>query len=424
MSITATAVSTVGLTYTTGTSWSIFNATTRATAGNLQANWTDIASQLDTCYKPLLNSARDEINIFGGASGAEYMGVSSLTGIATGTTVYQALSSLNTILNGASGADYIGISGITGICTGSTVYSAVNSMNTTASVINSTLLSATADISALTTALANTDAVLASATADITIFKSASGAEYVGISGITHNTFGSNLGTSVYSAIYNINSITPKMTTAAINYFVNVTSGSDSNNGLSAGAAFQSLQTAINKLPQVINDTVTIQCATGTYSENLSIQGFMGKGLLLVYGGSSYANATANFTITKIAAYHVKCLTTIRGWVASIATGRGFDLQANDTIALQYCDCVASAVATSDPAVYALYNAYVNVVSCNFSNRFAGVFSLGSRVFSNTNAGSNNTYGLLCQNVGTIGKNGTQPTGTTNESATLGGEIR
>lgn len=133
MSITTSAVTAIALTYTTGTSWSVFTNSNLATAGNLQANWNDTLSGLSGQYKPLLNSCAQEINILEGTSGAQYIGVSGLTGIATGTTVYSALASLNNVLNGASGAQHIGISGLTGIATGTTVYSAIASLN---SVLN------------------------------------------------------------------------------------------------------------------------------------------------------------------------------------------------------------------------------------------------------------------------------------------------
>jgi hypothetical protein len=60
--ISATAVSTIGLTYASAGAWGVFTAANLATAANLQANWTDIASQLNNNYMPLLNSAVDEVN--------------------------------------------------------------------------------------------------------------------------------------------------------------------------------------------------------------------------------------------------------------------------------------------------------------------------------------------------------------------------
>jgi hypothetical protein len=60
--ITTPPVSSIALTYTTGADWAVFTSNNPATAGNLQANWTDIASQIDGLYKPVLNSAINEIN--------------------------------------------------------------------------------------------------------------------------------------------------------------------------------------------------------------------------------------------------------------------------------------------------------------------------------------------------------------------------
>jgi hypothetical protein len=117
--ISAAAVSTVTLTLSGTNPWTVFDASTLATGGNLQANWNDLASQLNNNYKPLLNSAVNEIGVLEAASGAEYIGISGLSGMATGTSVYTALTQLNS----------------------------------TASTLNTRLASATADISAVSSLL-------------------------------------------------------------------------------------------------------------------------------------------------------------------------------------------------------------------------------------------------------------------------------
>jgi hypothetical protein len=104
--ISAAAVSTISLTYASGGAWSVFNATSLCTAGNLQANWTDIASQLGGLYKPLLNSAVDELGILSGVSGAQFIGISGTTGIASGSTVYSAIINLNSSLSSGAGPTF------------------------------------------------------------------------------------------------------------------------------------------------------------------------------------------------------------------------------------------------------------------------------------------------------------------------------
>jgi hypothetical protein len=104
--ISAATVSTISLTYVSGGSWSVFNSTNLATGGNLQANWTDITSQIGAYYKPLLNSAANEIGILEGASGANYIGISGTTGIATGSTVYSAIFNLSSSLSSSAGPTF------------------------------------------------------------------------------------------------------------------------------------------------------------------------------------------------------------------------------------------------------------------------------------------------------------------------------
>jgi len=121
MAITTTAVTAITLTYATGTDWSVFNASNLASAGNLQANWNDTLSALSAQYKVLLNSAAAEVNILEGASGAQYVGVSSLTGMITGSTVYSALTAANSTastLNARVAAATAAISAVSALLTG------------------------------------------------------------------------------------------------------------------------------------------------------------------------------------------------------------------------------------------------------------------------------------------------------------------
>jgi hypothetical protein len=93
--ISASMVSTITLTYSGTNPWTVFDSSNLCTGAALQADWNDIASQLNALYKPLLNSAVNEIGILEGASGANYVGVSSITGIVSATTVWSALYGLN-----------------------------------------------------------------------------------------------------------------------------------------------------------------------------------------------------------------------------------------------------------------------------------------------------------------------------------------
>lgn len=150
--ISATVVSTITMTYSGSNPWTVFDSSNLCTGGALQANWNDVASQLNNNYKPLLNSAVNEIGVLEAASGAEYIGVSGLSGMTTGTSVYSALTQLNS----------------------------------TASTLNVRLASATADISAVSSLLSG----FARATTAPTVTSTS-----IGFDGLFYAT-------KVYNAVY------------------------------------------------------------------------------------------------------------------------------------------------------------------------------------------------------------------------------
>lgn len=366
MSITTTAVSSIALTYTTGTDWAVFTASNLATAGNLQQNWNDMLSGISAQYKILLNSARDEVNILEGASGAQYVGISGFTA--------------------------------TGVCTGTTLYSAVYSMASTVSAINT---SAAYAGSAAYAASAGTAAAAATALAAASATYAASAGTLSGLS-------------------MSVTSINNLMSTATITYYVDKDSGSDSNGGLAWASALQSIQTAINKIPQILNHAATINLATGNYGEIVSIGGYMGSGSVTV---SSEGALTDNYTINAIQTYHSVCPITIIGLKATSISGDTLEVSACNSVVINYFRSVATAL--SEDAVEINYS-NVQIANSELSNKNFGINAQRACVvYSNTNSGSGNNYGLGAQAGSTIGKNSTQPAGTvTSEYAVGGGAIR
>ncbi len=88
-------LSAIGLTYANSAAWLAFDATRLCSGGDLQANWDRIVSAVTGQYRTVLNSATYEINLLEGTGGAEYVGISGITGLSTGSTVYSAILSLN-----------------------------------------------------------------------------------------------------------------------------------------------------------------------------------------------------------------------------------------------------------------------------------------------------------------------------------------
>ena len=89
---------------------------------------------------------------------------------------------------------------------------------------------------------------------------------------------------------------------------------------------------------------------------------------------------------------------------------------------LQKCKCVDQC--SYDGIVYQINsNGLVN--NCLISNRSMAIKVMyNSIVTSSNNNGDNNTYGIGAYFTSTIGKNDTQPNGTTAEFIMAGGEIR
>jgi len=72
-------------------------------------------------------------------------------------------------------------------------------------------------------------------------------------------------------------------------YFVNVNTGSDSNTGLSSGAAFQTINKAINVAAGLDTSiySVNVSVANGTYAENITLKPLLGPGTLTITGNTA-----------------------------------------------------------------------------------------------------------------------------------------
>lgn len=81
-------------------------------------------------------------------------------------------------------------------------------------------------------------------------------------------------------------------TKKAITYYVNASTGSDTNNGLSASTAFKTIQHAIDIAPKWLDHNVSIRLAVGTY-DRVNISGFCGRGVLTIIGSDNWNQAPA-----------------------------------------------------------------------------------------------------------------------------------
>lgn len=207
-------------------------------------------------------------------------------------------------------------------------------------------------------------------------------------------------------------------TIANLNYFVSTT-GLDTNDGLTSGTAFKTIQHTLDILPQIINHTITIYIADGAYAEDVVVAGFAGKGQIIANGNVA---TPANVTISSINISQNSCYIFLQGFTATSITKDGITVKNNTYVQVKVISCIA---ATATYAGISIQNSNTWISTCTISNRSAGIDASGPcAVTSELNSGTGNTIGLKASYTATIGKAGGQPAGTTAESATYGGIIR
>ncbi|NMD00282.1 MAG: DUF1565 domain-containing protein [Bacteroidales bacterium] len=213
---------------------------------------------------------------------------------------------------------------------------------------------------------------------------------------------------------------TPLFTTAVTTYYVNGSTGNDSNDG-SSGSPFKTIAKAISKVPQIVNNGITINIADGTYTEGITLQGRLGNAFVQIVGNSS---TPSNVVLTgQIALQCNTCYIILNGFKTTKTGGHGFYLVNNPGyIYILNCQCVDSDA--SYDGIHAASCPAINVYASTFSNRNNGIHArTNTSIVSTSNSGSGNTVGLACVGA-TIMKYSSQPGGTTGESTSYGGIIR
>ncbi len=202
-------------------------------------------------------------------------------------------------------------------------------------------------------------------------------------------------------------------TVADITYYVR-TDGSDSNTGTAntAGGAFKTIGKAVSMIPQVVNHPVTIFVGAGTYPEDVIINGFVGKGYILIKGTSA--------TISSIGVYDCPMKVAVQDCIFNKTTGPA--VVYNNAIG-SMSGCTITANAPSQRGIYLDEGASFVIVSSVISNRYYSIFSgNNSSVVSRDNTGSGNTHGLYAYS-GKIYISGNQPSGSNSHGVDMGGVI-
>lgn len=208
---------------------------------------------------------------------------------------------------------------------------------------------------------------------------------------------------------------------AAESYYVNAATGDNNNDGLTVGTPFKTIQKAVDTISKLDHPlTISINLAAGTYDESVIIS-LMGVGRLNIKGAPN-ASLSPSYKIRSIAVQYCEKRVNIEG-VELTATSS----HAIQVIQSKWVGLFQSVMTVSATGVYGVTteNSNMWVSGCAIANRYAAIFSnMCSTVHSSGNTGGGNTFGLQARASSTIGKEGTQPSGATAESAAGGSVIR
>ncbi|MBB6633570.1 hypothetical protein [Cohnella thailandensis] len=206
-----------------------------------------------------------------------------------------------------------------------------------------------------------------------------------------------------------INVVTvPKRTTDAFTIWVRP-DGNDANTGFAntAAGAKKTIAGAIASIPQMVNNTVTIDIADGTYPEQVWIDGFHGKGGFEIVGNET---TPANVKMNGWIVINNRININIKG-MTNVSTN-------NNVYAVRsYVRCVqfnTTVSATANFAFEAAEDAVVTADNCVISNRQAAFRAIGpgSHVYGYNCTGSGNASTIYAQSGGRVDTNGNVPTAT------------
>ncbi|WP_052429718.1 hypothetical protein [Paenibacillus borealis] len=188
---------------------------------------------------------------------------------------------------------------------------------------------------------------------------------------------------------------TPQQTTADITYYVR-TDGNDGNTGLAntAGGAFKTIGKAISMIPQVVNHTVAVNVAAGTYAEDVIISGTNGAGYVAFNGTSA---SIRSFTAAR-------CIrVVVNGFTATSTTQSPF--YAYDGGKCDFTSCIVNASSANTGITF--FNQCGLVEGCTISNRSVAIHVEKGQVTVINCAGTGNTTAILPSGGALVNTSGT-----------------
>jgi len=195
------------------------------------------------------------------------------------------------------------------------------------------------------------------------------------------------------------------------------TTGSDTNDGLTAGSALRNIQTAINRIPKLLRHQYRINVAAGTYTENLKIvahSGDNGNMSGIMISGSSATLAG------RIEIVSCTCPVSIQMVVNGTSGYYAIGAYGSTNVTLMYMTSTQS----GNDGVFAKDNSYVNIFGGTISNKYNAVYAVnGSQINMYNVGGTGNSVILCAQDGGLVTTNANMPTGSTQYSISSGGHI-
>ena len=212
------------------------------------------------------------------------------------------------------------------------------------------------------------------------------------------------------------------------NIYVDYATGADkfgrAGNGSlygSENAPFKTLQYAINRLPKNLNSRGVTICFNNLLPADTAIlEGF--------YGGYSIFIRPSDGSIVQTID-HIwvsDCTVNIHFLYLDMSTNNQIGAYIRRAIYVKMDSCtIISDNHVAETGIEVAYGSNAEIVNCTITNRGNAIVANGmSDIYSGNNSGSGNDIGLYADYNSTIGKSGTQPSGTYPEAAFRGSVIR
>jgi hypothetical protein len=225
----------------------------------------------------------------------------------------------------------------------------------------------------------------------------------------------SHVGLTVYNGAHKIAVLNP------ITYWISPT-GNDTTGDGTGGNPFATIQHALDILPKILLNDVSIMLSAGSYPGNVTIAGFIGDGQLSITGGSSLATAV-NYNIGSVSVTGCSAYIALMYFASNAVNADAFSIVRSQFVYMG--GCISASAASSNRGIIAVASK-VYVSGCQFSNKGYAIWAdVCAEIFSYYNSGgTGNGYALYARAGGTIAKSSTQPSATTAETTTEGGVIR